>query len=165
MLLEMYHHLRQYDAQPPRLRLVGQAPTAADWALAEAWGIAPYIDIFTNVSQEALAEHYRQASLFLLTSDEEGLGIVVIEAMASGLPVIATRCGGPETTVIEGETGYLVPVGDVAALTACVQQLWQQPALRQQMGQCGRARAVTHFSLTATSRIFFEHYEELLQAN
>lgn len=165
MLLEMYHRLRQQFVQPPRLRLVGQAPATADWALAEAWGIASYIDIFTHVSQDELAEHYRQASLLLLSSDEEGLGIVVIEAMASGLPVIATRCGGPETTVIEGETGYLVPVGDVEALTACVQQLWQQPVLRQQMGQRGRERAVTHFSLAATSRIFFEHYEALLQAD
>lgn len=165
LLLTMYHQLRQQCDKPPRLRLVGQAPAAADWDLAESWGITPYIDVFPHVSQEELVEHYRQASLFILASDEEGLGIVVIEAMACGLPVIATRCGGPETTIIEEETGYLVPVNDVEALLARVQQVWQQPALRQKMGQKGRERAVAHFSLRATSRVFFDQYAELLQAS
>lgn len=164
LLLQMYHRLRQECDNPPRLRLVGERPSSTDWALAETWRITPYIDIFLNVSQQELAAHYRHASLFLLTSNEEGLGIVVIEAMASGLPVIATRCGGPETTVIEGETGHLVPIGNVDALTTRVQKLWQQPELRRQMGQQGYKRALAHFSLEATSRIFFEQYEALLQA-
>ena len=55
LLLDMYAQLRQQIDNPPRLRLVGQAPAAAEWAMAEAWGIAPYIDIFTTVSQEELA--------------------------------------------------------------------------------------------------------------
>lgn len=166
MLLHIYHQLRQHCVQPPRLRLVGQAPAAADWVLAEEWGITPYIDVFPYVSsKQELAEHYRQASLFLLTSDEEGLGIVVVEAMACGLPVIATRCGGPETTVVEGDTGYLVPVGNIEAFSTRIEQMWKQPKLRQQMGKRGRNRAVAHFSLAATGRIFLSHYKDMLQAN
>ncbi len=163
LLLQMYAQLRQQVTNPPRLRLVGQSPAAAEWAMAESLGITPFIDIFTNVSQEELAEQYRNASLFLLTSDEEGLGIVVIEAMASGLPVVATRCGGTETTIIDGETGYLVPINALDALTNRVQQLWQDPALRRQMGTQGRNRAVAHFSLTATIQPFIDQYEEFLQ--
>ena len=61
--------------------------------------------------------------MFLLSSNEEGLGLVIGEAMAAGLPVVSTRCGGPETFVVEGVTGYLTPVGDAQAMALKIAEL------------------------------------------
>jgi glycosyltransferase involved in cell wall biosynthesis len=105
---------------------------------------------------------YRQASLFVLSSNEEGLGIVILEAMASGLPVVGTRCGGPETCVVEGETGYLVPVGDAEALARSMQVLLEDRALGQQMGKAGRMLVESRFSIEAAGRPFLEVYDRLL---
>ncbi|MBE2223380.1 MAG: glycosyltransferase family 4 protein [Anaerolineae bacterium] len=165
MLLEAYHLLRESLVDAPRLLLVGEYPSREDWELAKAWGLTPYIDVQENLTPQELAPLYRQASLFVLTSNEEGLGIVIPEAMACGLPVIATRCGGPEAAVVEDETGYLIPVGDVNTLTMRMTQLWQEPALRSRMGQRGCERVIDHFSIAATSRIFFEQYEALLRTS
>ena len=105
---------------------------------------------------------YRHASLFVLSSDEEGLGIVILEAMASGLAVVSTACGGPETAVVQGETGLLTPVGNVDALAAAIQELVDNPELRRSMGRAGRRRAETTFSMEQTSKVFLEQYERLL---
>jgi glycosyltransferase involved in cell wall biosynthesis len=162
LLFAAYARLRQQYPDAPRLVLVGRAPLPADWAYAASLDIAQCIDIHEQVSNHALAEFYRNASLFVLSSDEEGLGIVILEAMASGLPVVCTRCGGPETAVIEGETGYLTPVGDANALADAMQQLLQNPSTRQQMGQRGRQVAEERFSLAAAGKIYLDQYDALL---
>jgi glycosyltransferase involved in cell wall biosynthesis len=162
LLFAAYARLRQQYPDAPRLVLVGRAPLPADWAYAVSLDIAQCIDIHEQVSNHALAEFYRGASLFVLSSDEEGLGIVILEAMASGLPVVCTRCGGPETAVIEGETGYLTPVGDANALADAMQQLLQSPSTRQQMGQRGRQVAEERFSLAAAGKIYLDQYDALL---
>ena len=69
------------------------------------------------LGDDELVELYRGAALLALSSDEEGLGLVILEAMASGIPVVSTACGGPQTSVVDGETGFLTPVGDAAAPT------------------------------------------------
>src|SRR5947208_2552176 len=77
----------------PRLVLAGlTAPKPDDWECAVQLGIADDIQVRIGVSDDELRDLYRGASLFLLSSDEEGLGVVLLEAMASGLPVVATRC-------------------------------------------------------------------------
>jgi glycosyltransferase involved in cell wall biosynthesis len=162
LLLEAYGRLRQRLPNVPQLLLVGDRPRPADWALAVEWGIADHIDVRVNVTPEALPSVYRQASLFVLSSNEEGLGIVILEAMASGLPVVGTRCGGPETCVVEGETGYLVPVGDAEALARSMQVLLEDRALGQQMGKAGRMLVESRFSIEAAGRPFLGVYDRLL---
>jgi glycosyltransferase involved in cell wall biosynthesis len=105
---------------------------------------------------------YRQASVFVLPSNEEGLGIVILEAMASGLPVVSTRCGGPDTCVVEGETGYLIPVGDAEALAHRMQVLLEDRALGQWMGKAGRMLVEARFSIEAAGKAFLEVYDRLL---
>ena len=113
LLFRAYHRLRQILPETPPLILAGKSmPDSAAWQVAQSLGITDYIETLQNVSTEDLAELYRKASLFVLSSDEEGLGIVLLEAMASAIPVVATRCGGPETVIRDSETGYLVPKGD-----------------------------------------------------
>jgi glycosyltransferase involved in cell wall biosynthesis len=115
-----------------------------------------------DIDMSTLAQLYRNASLFVLSSDEEGLGLVILEAMASGLPVVSTRCGGPETAVIEGETGYLTPVRDACALTDAMHMLLDDPALRHRMGQAGRAIAEARFSIAVAGKAYLTCYDTLL---
>ena len=88
----------------------------------------------------------RGADVFVLSSRWEGLPIVVIEAMLSGLPVVATDVGGVREVVVEGETGFLVPPQDPSALASALERLLGDAELRRQMGAAGRKRALAHFT-------------------
>jgi len=89
------------------------------------------------------------ADIFALPSHFEGLPMSVIEAMLTGLPVVATAIRGPREQVIAGETGLLVPPADAPALARALQFLAGDPPLRARMGAAGRARAVTLFGEAA----------------
>ena len=89
------------------------------------------------------------ADVFALPSHFEGLPMSVIEAMLTGLPVVATDIRGPREQVIDGETGLLVPPATVPPLAAALQRLVEDPALRRRMGEAGRARALTHYTEAA----------------
>src|SRR5262249_15692224 len=89
------------------------------------------------------------AEAVLLCSDSEALGYAALEAMAAGVPVIASRSGGPEEIVVPGDTGYLVTVGDVDASAHAVQAIATQPALRARLGKLARRRVEAHFSARA----------------
>lgn len=89
------------------------------------------------------------ASVDVLVSaaSQEPFGRSLVEAMAAGVPVVATRSGGPEEIVVDGASGYLVEVGDVAALAGRIAGLLGDRELARTMGQAGRQRALSHFSL------------------
>src|SRR5690606_2027114 len=80
------------------------------------------------------------------TGDEEGLPVAILEAMASGLPVVSTRHAGIPEAVIEGTTGYLVDEGDTAGMAAHVVRLARDAELRRRMGHAGWQRALQSFS-------------------
>jgi glycosyltransferase involved in cell wall biosynthesis len=82
-----------------------------------------------------------------LSSDEEGLGIVVLEALACGLPVVATSCIGPTESVADGREGLLVPVGSVAGLATAIVRVSADETLRHRLSAAARRRAVEEFSL------------------
>ena len=90
-----------------------------------------------------VAQLLAAADIFALPSHFEGLPMSVIEAMLTALPVVATHVSGPREQVIDGETGYLVKLHDVAALAAALRHLVQDAVLRASMGRAGRQRAVT----------------------
>lgn len=96
----------------------------------------------------------RAADVVVCSSHFESYGMVHVESMACGVPVVSTRRGGPSETVVEGETGFLVDAGDDAALADRVLRLLRDPALRAQMGAAGRARAEAHFSAEAMAAQF-----------
>jgi glycosyltransferase involved in cell wall biosynthesis len=85
------------------------------------------------------------ADVFCLPSHFEGLPMSVIEAMMTGLPVVATDIRGPREQVVDGQTGYLVPPMQEAPLAATLSRLAADPALRAGMGAAGRARALDRF--------------------
>ena len=96
-----------------------------------------------NVPQSQLATLFQQADVFVLPSLIEGMPLVVLEAMACGIPVIATNHGA-EGIVRDGVDGYLVPIRDAEAIAAQLEQLYRDPALKQQMGLNAREQALRH---------------------
>ena len=87
--------------------------------------------------------------LVLASTEPEPFGLVVVEGMATGRPVIATAHGGPCELLEDGVSGLLVPPRDPDAMAAAMQRLIDAPALAQTMGAAGRRRAETHYSSTA----------------
>jgi glycosyltransferase involved in cell wall biosynthesis len=102
------------------------------------------------------------SDLFVLSSASEGLPLSVEEAMAAGLPVVASAVGGVPELVLDGETGYLVPPGEPDRLAAALGPLLADSALRRRMGSSGRSRAEERFDLTAFRRAHVELFERLL---
>ena len=162
LLLRAYAELLRDTMERPDLYLVGEPPSAGVQSLLRRLQIADRVHLVGVKQGAELADLYRHAQFFALASDEEGLGIVVLEAMASGLPVVSTRCGGPETAVVDGETGFLTPVADAQALADAMRRLLEDPGLRRRMGQSGRRLAEERFSLDVTGNVFLRKYDELL---
>lgn len=94
--------------------------------------------------QERLRAYYVAADVTVLPSYYESFGMVALEAMACGRPVVASRVGGLLTTVRHGVTGFLVPDGDSGALARCLTTVLADPALRQRLGRQGVAWAARH---------------------
>lgn len=102
------------------------------------------------------------ADIFVLASDWEGISLAILEAMAAGLPVIATDVGGNPEVVVDGETGVLVPPRNPQALAGAILQLAANPIERQRMGLAGRQRVEKYFSIQETARKFEELYTQIL---
>jgi glycosyltransferase involved in cell wall biosynthesis len=98
------------------------------------------------------------ADVFVLSSASEGLPLSIEEAMAAGLPVVASAVGGVPEIVVDGETGFLVPPGDSERLAEALRLLLADPGLRRRMGAAARARAETLFDLTAFRRAHVDLY-------
>lgn len=98
--------------------------------------------VFTGYLRgDDLANAYAAADIFTFPAANETFGNVILEAMASGLPVVAARAGGPRDTVADGQTGLLFDPHDRTAMVAAVKQLVQNPAQARWLGLAGRARA------------------------
>ena len=163
MLVEAFAIARKTVGRGARLVLAGERPpTPAVMAMAQRLGVDDAMEIKLSLTTEELATLYRRADVFALSSDEEGLGIAALEAMASGLPVVSTRCGGPETSVVEGETGFLVPIGDRDAMAKRIATLVADRNLRTRMGRAARERVTENFSLRKAGDRFLAAYAELL---
>jgi glycosyltransferase involved in cell wall biosynthesis len=105
--------------------------------------------------------HYHAADIFVLPSRSEGLPNVVLEAMASGLPVIATAVGGVPDIVQDRVSGLLVPPGDAGALRCALRELIENPHLSEDIGARARQDAVERFSLAAVADSYSKLYLEL----
>jgi glycosyltransferase involved in cell wall biosynthesis len=164
LLFEAYARLRdRADAVPPLVLAGRSAPPDEAWIRAEVLGIRDAVTFRADVSMEELVRLYQTAALYVVSSNEEGLGLTILEAMASGRPVVGTACGGPSTTVLDGETGRLVPVGDAEALAEAMNDILRTPERADAMGKRGRERVEQHFSKTATGQRFLETYDQLLR--
>ena len=109
--------------------------------------------------------HYLQSfDLFVSPSltDRESFGVAAVEASACGLPVIASRVGGLPEVVVDGQTGLLVPPGDVDALAAAMARLLSEPELRARMGRAGRQFVLEHYRWADNASLMEQLYTEVL---
>jgi glycosyltransferase involved in cell wall biosynthesis len=112
---------------------------------AEARGVAHAIDFAGYVPfGEALLERYRQADVFVHVAQTEAFGQVLTEAMACGLPIVATAVGGVPGALDGGSAGLLVPPSDLGALTDAIEQISADAGLRRRLTKAGAALAAEH---------------------
>ena len=123
-------------------------------------GLAQRVHFVGNVTE--VRTFLQGTDLFVLPSRSEGFSNAILEAMAEGLPVIATTVGGNAEAVVDGQTGLLVPPDDVDALSAALKRLVTDPATAAGMGKAGRDRAAEEFSRDAIYRRIIRSYGDLL---
>jgi glycosyltransferase involved in cell wall biosynthesis len=145
------------------LEIGGEGPCAGDLKqLAADLGIAGHVQFLSEVTDvQALL---RRASLLVLPSLSEGLPVTVLEAMACGLPVVATAVGGTPEAVADGQTGLLVRPGDPAQLAEAMIRVWRDAELARRMGAAGRRRTETYFDVRAMVARYESVYREVTAA-
>jgi sugar transferase (PEP-CTERM/EpsH1 system associated) len=150
------------DALPGfTLDIVGDGPMHADiHALATELGLDEVVRF--HGFRDDVGTILASADLFVLSSLSEGISITLLEAMAAGLPVVATDVGGNREVVLPGETGMLVPVGDHAALGDAMLAVLTDPALARTMGAAGYTRVAATFAIDRTVHAYEAIYRELL---
>jgi glycosyltransferase involved in cell wall biosynthesis len=127
---------------------------------AKYLAIEPYL-VFAGYRKD-IHRYYEIMDISVLTSLSEGLSLTLLESMGYGIPIVATRVGGNPEVVVEGETGYLVPVGDTSALADRIVRLLKIPELRRRMGEEGRSRGERKFRMGNVADRYLEIYNELL---
>ena len=136
---------------PAQLLVVGIGPMEAEWkALAKALGVAARISWLGEVSDDDLPAVYHSAGLFVLPASHksEAFGLVQVEAMAAGLPVVCTELGtGTSYVNLDGVTGLVVPPRDPDRLAAAINALIADPERRTDMGRAAQERAGQEFDL------------------
>ncbi len=151
------------EAAGIKFAIIGDGPLRKELETRASAGAAAGKIAFTG-ARDDVPEIMNALDIFVLPSDEEHFGRVIIEAMACGKPVVATRAGGVPEIVTDGETGYLTAPRDPRALATAIGRLAGDAGLRKRMGDAGRARAVESFSAEKHAAGIQAVYEELLSA-
>ncbi len=131
----------------------------------EAAGLTSRIVITGELSIEEVQRWYKRLTIYAFTSRNEGFGLTLIEAMAAGAALVASRAGAAEVVVEDGVTGALMPPGDVDALVAALEPLMRDPAAASAMGERAKARVVEKFSLDAEAAGIAAVYRTLLTSS
>lgn len=149
--------------RPARLLMVGDGPLRQECQklaqVLELAGRVQFID-FTPAIEKFMAV----ADVFLLPSENESFGLVALEAMASGVPVVANRVGGLPEVVTDNRSGYLTEVGDTQAMTQAILQILDNPARRKQMGEAARMQAIESFRPEQILPQYLEVYQSVLES-
>jgi glycosyltransferase involved in cell wall biosynthesis len=138
-----------------RLTLVGEGDAAEFGSLrqlANQLGVGAKLSFAANCAETDLPEIYRKATVFAIPSDQEGLCIAGLEAMASGLPVVSTRCGGPESFVLPEKTGLLVERHDERQFADALHHLLTDHAAAARIGRQARALMEQEYSPATFAR-------------
>lgn len=141
--------------------VVGEGPSRDEWeALATRLGIARNV-VFTG-AREDMPGVYASLDILVLPSFEECMPMCLLEGMAAGAPVVATRVGAVPELIIPGWTGLLVEPGDVHALSGAILRLLCDPDQARRVGENGQAHVAQHFSAEGTARSYVALYEQAL---
>jgi len=150
-----------------QLRIAGESQAMPSYLAAcrtfiAGRGLAGHVRFLDNLSMAELAEEYARCTLMVLPSMQETAPVVIGEAMAVGVPVVATRVGGVAHMVQDGVTGLLVDYGHVDGLTAALRRLLNDGALRRAMGRQARLQAEQRFRLSLVAERTKRVYEDIL---
>jgi len=163
-LLEASRLLRERGV-PHETWLLGGTPDEGPAAEAEVRaGLDGSAKLLGTRAPEEMPGEFAHADVFCLPSWWEAMPLSVLEAMAAGLPVVATDVGDVARAIVDGETGYVVPVRNPAKLADALGTLVVDSAQRRRMGAAGRARVVEKFSGEVTAAKVSALYEELTSA-
>lgn len=159
-LIAVLAGLRDHRA---RLVLVGDGPREQELRnAARRLGVANRVHLVGAVDEKTKFELLSISDVYVSTSEHEGFGLVFLEAMASGLPIVCYERGGQRDFLRDGETGYLLPLDDEAAFTASCRRLLAEPGLRREMGRANRAR-VRDFYIERCARRYEELFESVVR--
>lgn len=159
-LLEAVATLRTQGPQPTVL-IAGEGPLRDTLASRiTALGLQDHVRLLGH--RPDVERVLAALDLFVLSSSSEGLSNTILEAMATGLPVVATAVGGADELVADGESGLLVPPRDPAALAAALGHMLRSPETLVAFGRAGRARVESMFDLAATIQRYEDLYREAL---
>ncbi|HKV55881.1 MAG TPA: glycosyltransferase family 4 protein [Candidatus Binataceae bacterium] len=147
-----------------RLLIAGDGPDrGAIEARAHTAGLAERIVMLGALSHEELWSFYKGARIFAMPSRQgEAMGLVFLEAMACGIPVIATRSGGVSEVVCDGQTGILTTPDDTGELAAALLRLMHDPARALEMGLKAKSVAASEYSWTAVAQQYLQVYSSCL---
>ncbi|HEX2571935.1 MAG TPA: N-acetyl-alpha-D-glucosaminyl L-malate synthase BshA [Polyangia bacterium] len=148
-------------AVPALLILVGDGPERSRVeSLARELGLTSAVCFLGK--QLNFVEVLQCSDVFLLPSETESFGLAALEALACGVPVVASRVGGVPEVVSEGETGFLCDVGDVRAMAAAVLRLVQEPAVHARMAETARVRVEAEWRREPMVTRYEEYYRKIL---
>jgi glycosyltransferase involved in cell wall biosynthesis len=131
-------------------------------SLVDKYKLSDNFSFIGHVDREALLKHYQNASIFILPSYYEGMPNSILEAMACGLPIIATNVGGIPDVVVHGKNGLLIPPGDSNAIAAAIIRLKTDSQLRERMGTLNRKCVEKFYSWDRISEKFIELYQQVV---
>jgi len=163
LLIDAYSRIPEALRARVRLVLAGSTPPLPDfWRRVHECGLTERVTFVDSPTLDELVRLYQRAAAFVLSSAEEGFGMVIVEAMSCGIPVVATACGGPNGIITDGNDGFLVDVDDVNTLSERLTQLLSDPALNLRMGRAGREAVLAKFELRAAGDVLLDVYDRLL---
>jgi colanic acid/amylovoran biosynthesis glycosyltransferase len=170
LVLAALRRLERPGRRDFRVTLVGDGPARRDlerMAADHGWGDVVTFTGHIPYGDPALVEHFRRADVFAHPSItvrglKEGIPGTIVEAMASGLPVVATRHAGIPAVVEDGRDGLLVAEGDVEGLAAALEACLRDARLRQRLGRSAAARAARELDLHVRTRALERIYDELI---
>lgn len=168
-VLPLLRSVRAVAAEFPDLRyvLAGSAHPSISvqqvQQLLDQQQIRAHVELLGHVPWSQLCELYRRATLFVMPSLYESFGISIIEAMAFGVPVLATTAGGIPEVVEHGVTGILVPPNDPEALAEETARLLRSPDLRRRLAQAGRERVLALFSVERVAEQMLAAYQRVCE--
>ena len=161
-LLEAIAKLRA-ERNDIRLTIIGKPREGASNDMIDKLGLRPHIDFVSGVPDERIVELYAEAELAVVPSLYEGFSLPAIEAMSTGICLVATNGGAlPEVTGKDGETVLQCPAGDVDALAATIRRGLDDAALRARVGEAGRQRVVERWSWKQCAQLTVDQYREVL---
>lgn len=160
MLLRAFEKV-QSEVDDATLQLIGDDPDPELASFAKSRGIIDSVEFTGYIPSGELPQVYRDADVFALASHQEGLGIVGLEAMACGTPVVATQCGGPEDFVRDGENGFLVAIDDTDAMATGIRTLLEDSSLRHKFGNRARQLIEEEFDKGKIENRFLDAFDRL----